>query len=320
MGWFFPWDAAELVHSPPNTTSPGLGGAFLGCQPLAGKQSPFQSTRTASVRGSLGSIPPPAQVFLVGKPEQRRKASLHPGGRREGLPWSGSHRASACAARPTGTGCPEIPSFPPPDPLSAVCRGSPCPPSLPQLARLSHLKEKEKEGKKRSGREEGREKKPKSKGEAGLCQGWAAAKPSLSSSSASLQPPGRLGHRVRPARTPAWSRAPGQGMCTRVSACINKRELGRRRRGEAASPMRSGEPPTSSLHPLWRPFAEQNLRLKPGRQCHGGGGKAFKEEEKPKRLQGKGSFAAGCRLQEGRDEGPANGKQKEPGPARLSPP
>lgn len=34
--------------------------------------------------------------------------------------------------------------------------------------------------------------------------------------------------------------------------------------------MRSGVPPTSSLHPLRGPFAEQNLRLKPGRRVRWG--------------------------------------------------
>lgn len=41
--------------------------------------------------------------------------------------------------------------------------------------------------------------------------------------------------------------------------------------------MRSGVPPTSSLHPLRGPFAEQNLRLKPGRRVRWGEKKKFKK-------------------------------------------
>lgn len=67
----------------------------------------------------------------------------------------------------------------------------------------------------------------KSKGAAKLCQGWAAAKLSLCSSSASQQrpgqPPAHLG-RVRPLRAPAWSKGPppAEG-CARVCVCVRVR-------------------------------------------------------------------------------------------------
>lgn len=131
---------------------------------------------------------------------------------------------------------------------------------------LKGEREGEKEMKWRGGGE--KKNKIKSKGEARLCQGWAAAKPLLCSSSASqqcpVQPPAQLGG--GPASSdPSVEQIPGpRDVHACVCACINKRDLGRRRRREAVSPMRRGAPPTSSLHPLWGPFAEQNLRLTPG--------------------------------------------------------
>lgn len=82
--------------------------------------------------------------------------------------------------------------------------------------------------------------------------------------------------------------------------------------------MRSGVPPTSSLHPLRGPFAEQNLRLKPGRRARWGD-KNFKKGGEAEGAARRGEF---CRRlpMSWSSKGPANGKQKEPGPVRLSPP
>lgn len=74
MGQLFPWDATELDRSPPNTTSPGLGGVFWGASPFQGSKAPSRATRLA--RGQV-----PCGLYHLHREASRPESGSRAGGR-----------------------------------------------------------------------------------------------------------------------------------------------------------------------------------------------------------------------------------------------
>lgn len=77
----FLWDAVELSRSPPNTTSPGLGGTFWCAKPLQRSIAPSRATRLAQGQSPWGPYHPKREACLTAEAsEQSGRASRHPGG------------------------------------------------------------------------------------------------------------------------------------------------------------------------------------------------------------------------------------------------
>lgn len=144
-GQLFPRDAAELGRSPPNTTSLGLGGVFWGASPLQGSKTPFRATGLARAESPWG-LYHSSEMFPSWRAGAEREGEPAPGWATRGLTLGWVPLGEQRCHRSHGHWPPQN-SF-----LSSstrfMCRGCPCPPSLLQLARLFHLKEKEREGKK----------------------------------------------------------------------------------------------------------------------------------------------------------------------------
>lgn len=189
-----PQRSAALHQTPPPQ---GLAGRFGVSNPCRGAK-PLPEQGGWLKDGVLG-VCTTQSMRLASQPESRSRAAGRAGtrvGDARAYLWQSPTRRAPVPRVPRALATPKFLLLLLRNLYLLLWRGSPCPPSLPQLARLFHLKEKEREGKKRRGGGEKRNK-IKSKGGAGLCWGWAAAKPSPCSSSASQQgtgqPPAHLG-------------------------------------------------------------------------------------------------------------------------------